>query len=100
MNKKQKVLKQMAKRAKAKENKKEKPNPSKKAKPRYISKAERAKLSSKRHRTIRLSKVKLPCQSKQQIAKRKSIDTADACPQVHVTSRQATPGYFQLNAKC
>lgn len=44
MNKKQKVLKQMAKRAKAKENKKEKPNPSKKAKPRYISKAERAKL--------------------------------------------------------
>ncbi|MCL1039736.1 DUF2986 domain-containing protein [Shewanella corallii] len=46
MNKKQKLLKQMAKRAKARENKKEKPNPSSKVKPRYISKAERAKLEA------------------------------------------------------
>ncbi|MCF1427501.1 MAG: DUF2986 domain-containing protein [Shewanella sp.] len=46
MNKKQKLIKQMAKRAKARENKKEKPNPSSKVKPRYISKAERAKLEA------------------------------------------------------
>ena len=44
MNKRQKITKKLAKRAKARENQKEKQNPSSKVKPRYISKAERAKM--------------------------------------------------------
>ncbi|ABI38700.1 hypothetical protein Shewmr4_1624 [Shewanella sp. MR-4] len=44
MNKKQKIVKKMAKREKAKQNKIEKPKVG--AKPRYISKAERARLEA------------------------------------------------------
>ncbi|MCL1143073.1 DUF2986 domain-containing protein [Shewanella gaetbuli] len=44
MNKKQQMIKKLAKRAKARKNKVVPDNPSSKVKPRYISKAERAKL--------------------------------------------------------
>lgn len=60
MNKKQKMIKKMAKRAKAKENKKEKPNPSAQLKHRYISKAERAKLEQIQQQTSEnLSEVEM-----------------------------------------
>lgn len=52
MNKKQKIIKKMAKRAKAKENKKEKLNPSKVVKTKYISKAERAKLEASKETEV------------------------------------------------
>ncbi|QIR14388.1 DUF2986 domain-containing protein [Shewanella aestuarii] len=44
MNKKQQMIKKLAKRAKARKNKIEPDNPSLKPKDRYISKAERAKM--------------------------------------------------------
>jgi hypothetical protein len=44
MNKKQQMIKKLAKRAKARKNKVEPDNPSLKPKDRYISKAERAKM--------------------------------------------------------
>ncbi|MBR9729508.1 DUF2986 domain-containing protein [Shewanella intestini] len=46
MNKKQQMIKKMAKRAKAKSNKVVQPNPSSKPKERYISKAEREKIAA------------------------------------------------------
>ncbi|MCW3174051.1 DUF2986 domain-containing protein [Shewanella subflava] len=45
MNKKQQMIKKLAKRAKARQNKVVPDNPSSKPKERYISKAERAKLA-------------------------------------------------------
>lgn len=54
------MIKKMAKRAKAKENKKEKPNPSAQLKHRYISKAERAKLEQIQQQTSEnLSEVEM-----------------------------------------
>lgn len=52
MNKKQKIVKKMAKREKAKQNKIEKPKVG--AKPRYISKAERARLEAKTPEAVAL----------------------------------------------
>ncbi|MFB2685152.1 DUF2986 domain-containing protein [Shewanella mangrovisoli] len=52
MNKKQKIVKKMAKREKAKQNKIEKPKVG--AKPRYISKAERARLEAETPETVAL----------------------------------------------
>jgi hypothetical protein len=44
MNRKQEMIKKLAKRAKARSNKVDPANPTKNPKPKYISKAERAKL--------------------------------------------------------
>ncbi|PWF61729.1 hypothetical protein CBX96_19435 [Shewanella sp. BC20] len=52
MNKKQKIVKKMAKREKAKQNKIEKPKVG--AKPRYISKAERARLEAETPEAVAL----------------------------------------------
>lgn len=52
MNKKQKIVKKMAKREKAKQNKIEKPKVG--AKPRYISKAERARLEAETPEVVAL----------------------------------------------
>ncbi len=52
MNKKQKIVKKMAKREKAKQNKIEKPKVG--AKPRYISKAERARLEAEAPEAVAL----------------------------------------------
>ncbi|MFB2727519.1 DUF2986 domain-containing protein [Shewanella mangrovisoli] len=55
MNKKQKIVKKMAKREKAKQNKIEKPKVG--AKPRYISKAERARLEAETPEAVALEVV-------------------------------------------
>ncbi|QYK10746.1 DUF2986 domain-containing protein [Shewanella mangrovisoli] len=52
MNKKQKIVKKMAKREKAKQNKIEKPKVG--AKPRYISKAERARIEAETPEAVAL----------------------------------------------
>ncbi|ABK47933.1 DUF2986 domain-containing protein [Shewanella sp. FJAT-51649] len=52
MNKKQKIVKKMAKREKAKQNKIEKPKVG--VKPRYISKAERARLEAETPEAVAL----------------------------------------------
>lgn len=52
MNKKQKIVKKIAKREKAKQNKIEKPKVG--AKPRYISKAERARLEAETPEAVAL----------------------------------------------
>ncbi|WP_088211372.1 DUF2986 domain-containing protein [Shewanella sp. Shew256] len=52
MNKKQKIVKKMAKREKAKQNKIEKPKVG--TKPRYISKAERARLEAETPEAVAL----------------------------------------------